>query len=484
MGIPCYFSKLIKKYPKILNKYDNLEIYHFYLDCNSIIYDVVNSIEEKTDENIINNVIYKLEEYINTIQAKSSVFIAFDGVAPNAKLHQQRERRYKSYITNKTFSVSKWNTCQITPGTPFMKTLMSEIESHFKDKPKVTVSSSNVPGEGEHKIFDKIREFNNDKTSMVYGIDADLIMLCLSNKRYCEKLILFRETPFFIKNINRNIEPNELYYIDICELSKAIDITLNKKNSELDYILLMFFLGNDFLPHFPALDIRGPGMDILIEGYNHCSENNELFSLINDNNINWNHLNILLEHLSQEEKSHIIDHQEKKQRFKRYSNSSNETELQNKYLNIPTQLRNTEYCIDAKKEGWEKRYYSLLLDIEKDSSNFFINKLCHNFYKTLQWTYKYYTSGCIDWTWTFDYSYPPLLVDLVKKPTNGDFEFKKNTKAIEPSKQLFYVLPPDCLSLLDKKQQKIKKEEFNKMTITYEWCYCKYIWEGHINFII
>ena len=484
MGIPCYFSKLIKNYPKILNKYDKITIYHFYLDCNSIIYDVVNSIEEKTDENIINNVIYKLEEYINTIQPKKSVYIAFDGVAPNAKLHQQRERRFKSYITNKTFSTSKWNTCQITPGTPFMRKLMETIENHFKSNKKVTVSSSNVPGEGEHKIFDKIREMSTNDPTMVYGIDADLIMLCLSNKRYCEKLILFRETPFFIKNINKNIEPNDLYYIDICELSNAIDFTLNKKNSELEYILLMFFLGNDFLPHFPALNIRGSGMDTLIDGYIFCNENNENYSLIKDGNINWLHLHILLEHLSKDEREDIIHHQEKKQNYKRFKNTSNETELQNKYLNIPTQLRNTEYCINANEDGWEDRYYYLLLDIEKDSSNFFIKKLCNSFYKTLEWTFLYYTSGCIDWSWTFDYPYPPLLVDLVKQNNKFNFTFKKNTKAIEPNKQLYYVLPPDCLSLLDKKQQKQKQQEFKNTSVQYEWCYCKYVWEGHINFIL
>tara|TARA_Y100001980_G_C14535446_1_gene312010 strand:+ start:63 stop:1520 length:1458 start_codon:yes stop_codon:yes gene_type:complete len=484
MGIPCYFSKLIKKYPKILNKYDKMTVYHFYLDCNSIIYDVVNSIEEKTDDNIINNVIYKLEEYINTIQSRKSVYIAFDGVAPNAKLHQQRERRYKSYITNKTFTATKWNTCQITPGTEFMKKLMYEIESHFSTWKNVTVSTSNVPGEGEHKIFDKIRAESNKNTSMVYGIDADLIMLCLSNKQYCEKLILFRETPFFIKTINKHIEPNELYYIDINELSKAIDSTLNKKDSALDYILLMFFLGNDFLPHFPALDIRGSGMDVLIEGYNFCNENNSLFSLVQNNKINWVHLNILLTHLSQDERSEIMHHQDKKQSYRRYTNNSKDTELQNKYLNIPTNLRNMEFCIDSKSEGWENRYYYLLLGIEKDSSNFFIKKLCNNFYKTLEWTFKYYTSGCVDWTWTFDYPYPPLLVDLIKYETNGDFEFKKNTHSIEPSEQLYYVLPPDCLHLLNKKQQKLKKKEFEKMTIQYEWCFCKYIWEGHINFIL
>ena len=81
MGIPCYFSKLIKQYPKILNKYHNINIDDFYLDYNSIIYDVVHELEEKTDINIKNNVVYKLEEYINTINPNGEVFIAFDSVA-------------------------------------------------------------------------------------------------------------------------------------------------------------------------------------------------------------------------------------------------------------------------------------------------------------------------------------------------------------------------------------------------------------------
>ena len=481
MGIPCYFSKLIKKYPKILNKYQDIHVDDFYLDCNSIIYDVVNEIEEKTNENISKNVIYKLEEYINTIQPKNNTMIAFDGVAPNAKLHQQRERRLKSYITNKTFSIDKWNTCQITPGTKFMVYLMNEIEKHFKSNKNVLVSSSNIPGEGEHKIFDKIRESHN-KTVMVYGIDADLIMLCLSNKCYCDKIILFRETPFFIKNIDKNIEPNELYYIDITHLSLAIDITLNKENSELDYILLMFFLGNDFMPHFPSMNIRSTGMDTLVGAYNFCRENNELFSLITEKkNINWFNLNILLKSLKDDEQENIIYHQNQKQRFKRSNFQSKENELQNNYLNIPTKLKNIEYIIDANKHGWEERYYSLLLNIEPDDNNFFIKKLSHNFYKTLYWTFKYYTSGCIDWTWTFDYSYPPLIADLVDFK-HKEYKFKMNTKAIEPYKQLYYVVPPDSLDLLDIKYRKEKKKEFTNMTTKYNWSYCKYIWEGHIDF--
>jgi 5'-3' exoribonuclease 1 len=484
MGIPCYFSKLIKKHPKILNKYtNNVAVQDFYLDCNSIIYDVVHAIEEKTDENIIKNVIYKLEEYINTISPSGMTMIAFDGVAPNAKLHQQRERRYKSYITNSIFTAdNKWNTCQITPGTKFMKHIMEEIELHFTSNKKIIISTSNIPGEGEHKIFEKIRNKYNTGTTMVYGIDADLIMLCLSHKSYCEKIVLFRETPFFIKNINKNIEPNELYYIDMSELGKAIDTTLNKKDSELDYILLMFLLGNDFLPHFPALNIRTSGMDILINSYIFCKKNSPSFCLVNNiRNIEWHNLNILLNHLSADEREHIIQHEDKK--LRQFNKSKcEETQLQNKYLNIPIDLKNKELCINVKTEGWEERYYWVLLNIDRDDNNFFINKICKNYYKTLLWTYMYYTTGCVDWTWTYDYSYPPLIRDLTKHKADIG-SFKNNTKAIKPQEQLYYVVPPDSIHLLEKKEQTKKKNEFNTLNVQYEWSYCRYIWEGHISFI-
>ena len=64
------------------------------------------------------------------------------------------------------------------------------------------MSATDEIGEGEHKIFDKIRKnkdiFKNS-TTFIYGLDADLIMLCLANLNFCKKLYLFRETPDFIR---------------------------------------------------------------------------------------------------------------------------------------------------------------------------------------------------------------------------------------------------------------------------------------------
>ena len=51
MGIPAYFSYLIKNYNSIIDNLNKLDkqIYHFYLDSNSIIYDALYSVEFNND---------------------------------------------------------------------------------------------------------------------------------------------------------------------------------------------------------------------------------------------------------------------------------------------------------------------------------------------------------------------------------------------------------------------------------------------------
>jgi 5'-3' exoribonuclease 1 len=107
MGIPSYFSYIVKNHPEIIKKLlkGDMTINNLYMDCNSIIYDSVRNInfEELTEtasRTIILRVIQKIEEYISLICPDNTVIVAFDGVAPVAKLEQQRNRRYKSWYQN------------------------------------------------------------------------------------------------------------------------------------------------------------------------------------------------------------------------------------------------------------------------------------------------------------------------------------------------------------------------------------------------
>ena len=70
------------------------------MDCNSIIYDCVAELDKTLSyndslDNLITNVCNKIDQYINIIKPSNNIYIAFDGVAPIAKLEQQRNRRFK-----------------------------------------------------------------------------------------------------------------------------------------------------------------------------------------------------------------------------------------------------------------------------------------------------------------------------------------------------------------------------------------------------
>ena len=169
------------------------------------------------------------------IEPGKTVIIAFDGVAPVAKLEQQRSRRYKSWYQNimsrSIFNKSDpdpWNTAAITPGTIFMSELNKMVFQHFENEKsslKVIVTGSNQPGEGEHKLFDYIRvnpEKHRSETTVIYGLDADLIMLSINHLPICPNIYLFRETPHFIQTINSDLEPDANYFLDIPELTQTI----------------------------------------------------------------------------------------------------------------------------------------------------------------------------------------------------------------------------------------------------------------------
>ena len=174
MGIPSYFSYIVKNHSNIIRKLECLQkVDNFYLDSNSIIYDCLRKEMSKYkgkdksfETGLIKAIIIKLEEYINIIKPSNNIIIAFDGVAPVAKLEQQRTRRYKSYLMNKiTASIESkedqvWDKTAITPGTKFMENMGKKIKKHFEGKEKkykltgkIIVSLSSEPGEENTKYL-------------------------------------------------------------------------------------------------------------------------------------------------------------------------------------------------------------------------------------------------------------------------------------------------------------------------------------------
>ena len=68
---------------------------------------------------------------------------------------------------------------------------------------KIYISGSDIPNEGEHKIFKYIRnnhEYHKTTNTIIYGIDADLFMLSLTHLKYCNTIYLYRETPILLNH--------------------------------------------------------------------------------------------------------------------------------------------------------------------------------------------------------------------------------------------------------------------------------------------
>ena len=345
MGIPSYFSHIIKNYSNIIRNIshfinNNIDLPHLYMDCNSIIYDSVHILEkdasikkEDFEDVLIKSVIVKIEEYISFIKPTKTIFIAFDGVAPMAKIDQQKKRRYKNQFMKKYFgdeTINTFDTNQITPGTPFMEKLSLEMETYFKkekyDIEELIVSTANESGEGEHKIFDHIRKKNNimDKIAL-YGLDSDLIMLSILNKKHYENIYVFRETPEFIKSaipieIVKN-NPSQMLFLDIGYLANCINIEMESKypdpNRTNDYVFMCFFLGNDFLPGFPAFNIRTHGLQVLLDTYrNHIGAYyNRFFISKETERIEWKNVDIFISELAKIEHELLIREHKYRSKF-------------------------------------------------------------------------------------------------------------------------------------------------------------------------
>ena len=467
MGIPSYYSYLMKHHPEILELFVKAPCPdHFYLDANSIIYDVVNKFALNKNEEIILQVIQEIEKCIALISPKKTTTIAFDGCAPRAKLKQQRERRFKSYYLNrarnrilKKESV-EWNTANITPGTDFMKLLAKMLKSHFTCNLLI-----DCPGEGEHKIFQIIRDnAKPDETHIIYGLDSDLIMIAMMHIDLTN-IFLFRETPQYIRQFHSSLDEKTNYLLNVSTLSKIIETEM--RGPIQDYVFISFLMGNDFMPHFPALNIRTGGIDKIIDAYKDIGKMIDVHRETKQITIHWKHFFDFLQLLSSREERFIQEEFTSRSRAWRIPNTSEG--IFRKIENLPMIEREIEKYINPLVNGWDTRYYEVLG-----------NKDYKNYIDGLIWNITYYAFGCIDWDWNYCYHYPPLLKDLVEEiPKESQIvDFIESKSTITELEQLCMVLPKNALFLVPEIRDKLNPSWYVD-DCSFTWAFCKYFWECH-----
>uniref|UniRef100_A0A8C6NZN7 5'-3' exoribonuclease 1 n=1 Tax=Nothobranchius furzeri TaxID=105023 RepID=A0A8C6NZN7_NOTFU len=354
MGVPKFYRWISERYPclsEVVKEHKIPEFDNLYLDMNGIIHQCSHPNDEDvhfriSDEKIFADIFHYLEVLFRIIKPRKVFFMAVDGVAPRAKMNQQRGRRFRSAKEAEEKikkalekgevlpTEARFDSNCITPGTDFMARLQEQLKYFVHNKistdklwqnVNVYLSGHETPGEGEHKIMEFIRSENakpnHDPNTRhcLYGLDADLMMLGLTSHE--PNFSLLREEVRFggKKSQKRITAPEEttFHLLHLSLMREYIDYEFSELKYQMgsdydleriidDWILMGFLVGNDFIPHLPHFHINHDALPLLYKTY--ISVLPSLGGYLNENgHLNLRNFEKYLEKLSEFDREHFSE---------------------------------------------------------------------------------------------------------------------------------------------------------------------------------
>lgn len=534
MGIPYFYGEVIaksplnKRYAIVADKIPS-QCRRFFLDFNSIIHPcsalAVAKLpkETKVDEALYMTIFNTISQYtldlVNITQPTDLLYIAVDGVAPRAKMHQQRKRRYLSAQRNRLIANfkelhgiphTKWDSNCITPGTEFMKHLDTFLDTQFRTMIQeqfpfikhIIISGTQEEGEGEHKMIRYIKQTGDtgiNDIDIIYGLDADLIMLSMTCNN---NIVLMRESQDF--GSLQSSEKVPFRYLVISQMKQALIEMFCNTDADAtgliaDYVFICYLLGNDFIPSLSFLKIKDGAVDFLVECYTKsCIHSQPPRSLIINQNgcytINYEALTSFVGFLKEHENDLMIRAVEhychatakpqrnfatiivnkrkhnpnltlqevQDQAVREFSHDLEEYPLRKKFM----------FMHEINPEGdkkWRNAYYHYLFSANTPET---IKEACKEYLNGLVWTVNYYFNQNACSEWCYPYHFAPCISDLYKYLHSiNDEEFANITHTMQYSGnisedtfqnkaliQLLLVLPPQSIELLPQNLQSIMKD--------------------------
>lgn len=469
MGIPGFYGRWLTKHARhVIKKTYPRQVSSLALDLNGIIHmarinvygtpdNPRKGLNRKTEEQLLNEmylqITSQIEELIQIYHPRDALIVAIDGVAPAGKIKQQRSRRFINATPDFAF-----NSNAITPGTNFMFELDTYLRNWFETVPdtKIIYSSHLVPGEGEHKIMDIYRDGSlpKDGNHVIYGLDADLIMLSLLS-------------PLENMYVSRESVDSTIY---IKEFRDFLKKRTGKDNAVADFVLMSFFLGNDFLPNLPSFEATEDSVEELIDQYTSNQQ-----TLTKESEINWEGVKELLGKLSKSEgsllknlipakpDSNIMKQSIKDGKFypKLFYTNWYGNEFKRKNQDIYDRVQKIISTYEPSK--FDQNFFTLN-STEEPPVNSKIILMTLDYLRTLSWTFLYYFSGtnAINEDWVYPHYHAPMITTLAgvigKVPING-YKSENTIYNFTALHQLLSVLPIGSKDLLPESIRSLMDED-------------------------
>ncbi|CAI5721635.1 unnamed protein product [Peronospora destructor] len=379
--------------------------------------------------------------------------------------------------------------------------------------------------------------YDPNQHHVIHGLDADLIMLGLATHEV--KFSILREEVLFGKQKYEKERQKEqqmvldangttlskrkrgefgehdadlvasdltpMQYLHIATLREYLQIEFEPLSHVLpfeydfervvdDFVFLCFFVGNDFLPHLPSLDIRDGALDFLILIYAKLLPAMGGY-LTDGGHVNLSRVDVILAEVGQVEdvifqRRALKQAENERRRKSRLSNEKKDqiaaAAAKDSAVEILKKRRIDKETVAADKKyggltpeeavkarvkesvenrlekyreevqdvvrlgepGWKTRYYSDKLkadDIEVGGGR---ERVFQAYIEGLCWVMRYYYTGCASWQWFYPFHYAPFASDL-RNIDRFEITFEEGLP-FRPFEQLMGVFPADSSHAIPK----------------------------------